>query len=163
VPAAHLHLVGADPGPEVVALGRLPGVTLVGRVEDLRPELSAAQVFACPLQVASGLQNKVLEALAMELPAVVTPVAAEGLELAAGRDLWVCPAGPEFAAGLAQLLEDGPERERLAQAGRVAVAERYTWDRAAGMLEAIYAEVIERAAGGPGRPLAGRAAPGYAP
>ncbi|MBI5837812.1 MAG: glycosyltransferase [Candidatus Eisenbacteria bacterium] len=147
VPGAHVRLVGADPGPPVQALAGLPGVTLVGWVDDMREELSRAEAFACPLRVASGLQNKVLEALAMELPTVASPTAVAGLELRDGTDLRVCPTGEEFARVVAELLEDPAARARLADSGRDAVRRAYSWDRAAEAFGELYQDVA--AAGQP--------------
>lgn len=144
VPSAHLRIVGAHPIPSVTALGSLPGVSVVGWVEDLRLELDQAQIFACSLRVASGLQNKVLEALAMELPTVATPTSAAGLDLEAGRHLLVSEPGSPFAEAAVRLLTDAALRLSLAREGRAVVEELYSWGRAAESLEAIYREVAGR-------------------
>lgn len=144
VPEAHLRIVGAHPMPSVSALASLPAVTVVGWVEDLRVEMDQARIFACSLRVASGLQNKVLESLAMELPTVATPTSAAGLELEAGRHLLVAEPGPEFVEAASRLLTDECLRLSLAREGRRVVEENYTWDRAADSLEAIYRRVARR-------------------
>ena len=79
-PLAELWLVGRNPSSEIVAAasGR-PWVQVTGLVDDIRPYLDQAAVFCAPLRFSSGVQNKVLEALAMEVPSLVTPVVAEGL------------------------------------------------------------------------------------
>ena len=145
VPGAHVRLVGADPGARVRALAELPGVTVVGRVEDMRGELARAELFACPIRVASGLQNKVLEALAMELPTAATPMAAQGLELEAGRHLAVAPLNQAFIETVVRLLERPDERAAMAREGRAHVERAYSWEHAAAQLESIYQSVARRA------------------
>ena len=145
LPGAHLRLVGAHPSEAVRELEGLPGVTLVGWVEDLREELSRAEVFACPLRVASGMQNKVLEALAMELPTVASPNTAAGLELEAGRHFLVAEPGENFVRDVLRLLREPELRGSLAREGRAAVESRYSWDRAVAQLEGIYARVAVEA------------------
>ena len=79
-PDARLTLIGASPSAEVVALASdRTGVVVTGTVPDVRPYLWRAAVAAAPLQIARGIQNKVLEAVAAGLPCVVTPQVAEGL------------------------------------------------------------------------------------
>jgi len=79
IPDAQLHIVGRDPTPELRAAQNVPGVTIIGFVEDVRPWLEGATVFASPIRFGAGIQNKVLEAMAMELPVVASTVAADGL------------------------------------------------------------------------------------
>ncbi len=78
-PAVRLTIVGSKPGDEVRALATRAGITVTGRVPDVRPYLRHAAVAVAPLRIARGIQNKVLEALAMARPVVCTPPAAEGL------------------------------------------------------------------------------------
>jgi glycosyltransferase involved in cell wall biosynthesis len=79
VPAARLTLVGRDPAPDVLALADLEGVRVTGYVEDVRPFLENAAVFAAPLRFGAGIQNKLLEAMSMAVPSVVSTLAADGL------------------------------------------------------------------------------------
>lgn len=78
-PEAELFIVGHSPVPQLVAAGKRPGVTVTGFVDDVRPYLERAAVFAAPLRFGAGIQNKVLEAMAMEVPVVASPLAADGL------------------------------------------------------------------------------------
>ncbi len=81
VPEAAFYVVGSDPLPEVRRLERSPGVKVTGRVPDIRPYLAHASVAVAPLRIGRGVQNKVLEAMAMALPVVATPEATEGLSV----------------------------------------------------------------------------------
>lgn len=78
-PVAQFWIVGSNPTAEVRALGDLDGVHVTGRVPDVRPYLAHAAVVVAPLRIARGVQNKVLEGLAMARPLVVTPNAVQGI------------------------------------------------------------------------------------
>ncbi|MGH2473628.1 MAG: glycosyltransferase, partial [Candidatus Limnocylindrales bacterium] len=99
VPHAHVVIVGRDPAPAVRALAGRPGVSVTGFVEDVRPYLEAAAVFAVPLRHGAGIQNKVLEALAMEVPVVTTSIAADGLRVDGSSPPLVVADDPEAFAG----------------------------------------------------------------
>ncbi len=79
-PNAKFYIVGGNPSPAVVKLAAIEGITVTGRVPDVRPYVQYSDVAVAPLRIARGVQNKVLEALSMEKPVVMSPQAAEGLE-----------------------------------------------------------------------------------
>lgn len=87
IPDAKLLIVGRDPTPRLTEAGRHPDVCVTGFVDDVRPYLERAAVFAAPLRFGAGIQNKVLEAMAMEVPVIASPLAADGLRTEAGA----CP------------------------------------------------------------------------
>jgi glycosyltransferase involved in cell wall biosynthesis len=151
VPGARLVVAGRDPLPALrAAAARTGEVELTGACPDLRPHLEAAAVYCAPLRFASGIQNKLLEALAMELPVVTTSVAAAGLRVA-GEDppLLVADDDDGLAAALALLLADPAQRARLAAAGRRYVERHFCWSRSIARVD----EVLRRAVGAsaPGR------------
>ncbi|MDA8417381.1 MAG: TIGR03087 family PEP-CTERM/XrtA system glycosyltransferase [Betaproteobacteria bacterium] len=78
-PNLQLWIVGSNPGRSIQQLATLPGIHVTGRVADIRPYLAHAHVALAPLRIARGIQNKVLEALAMNLPVMLSPAALEGL------------------------------------------------------------------------------------
>jgi sugar transferase (PEP-CTERM/EpsH1 system associated) len=128
-------IVGANPGPEVRALERLPGVRVTGRVPDVRPYVQHAQVSVTPLRIARGIQNKVLEAMALGTPVVASPQAFEGVRAVAGRDLLVADGAAATAQAVASVL-DG-YYPGLAAAGRMAVEAGYGWDSQFRKLDAV--------------------------
>ena len=139
-PDVELFIVGRDPTPAVVEAGRrAPGVTVTGWVDDVRPYLEQASVYVAPIRYASGLQNKILEALAMEVPVVTTPIVVEGLRGGRGGEppVRTAQAAGETAASILTLLEDDGERRRLAADGRRFVEAEFDWSREAGRLEAM--------------------------
>jgi sugar transferase (PEP-CTERM/EpsH1 system associated) len=126
VPAARFFIVGSNPAPEVRALAAAEGVTVTGRVPDVRPYLSHAGVVVAPLRTARGIQNKVLEGMSMARPVVATPQAHEGIEAEDGRHLLVAGDGESFAAAIQRLFA-GSGDDALGPAARRRVLELYDW------------------------------------
>jgi hypothetical protein len=129
-PDLELLIVGRSPAPAVRKLTELPGVQVTGAVGDVRPFLARAWAFVAPLRIAQGVQNKVLEAMAMGLPVVCSERVLAGLAEGGfrdGRDLLAAgdPAGLESA--LAGLLSDPAARERLADCARRRLGAAYRW------------------------------------
>ncbi len=125
-PAAHVDIVGRSPTPEVLALGLIPGVRVVGPVADVRPYLLAADVAIAPLRIARGVQNKVLEALASARPVIASPQAATGIEPSPG--LLVADAAEHWLEALQTLTTSDQHRQRLGQAARQHVQQHFSWE-----------------------------------
>jgi sugar transferase (PEP-CTERM/EpsH1 system associated) len=138
VPTVQLSIVGQHPGPEVQALGRLPGVEVTGRVPDVRPYLARAAVVVVPLRMGSGTRLKILEAMAMEKPVVSTPLGAEGLAVHAGHDIELAQDPETFAARTVALLRDPARRARLGAEARSTVLARYAWSSIVDRLDTLY-------------------------
>ncbi len=134
-PDARFYIVGSKPGAAVRALGRLAGITVTGRVDDVRPYLAHARAVAAPLRIARGIQNKVLEALAMEKVLLATPEAWEGIEDFAGRQGCISDS-PELMATEALRWLDAPEIARV-RAARAKVLSRYDWARNLDIYESV--------------------------
>ena len=141
VPDVSLTICGARPNAQVQALGKITGVTVTGKVPDVRPYLERASVCVVPLQIARGIQNKVLEAMAMQLPTVTCGAAAAGIEAEPGRDLFVADAAPEFAAATVRLLRDEELRQRTGAAARACVEANYRWEHHLERLDRILSAV----------------------
>jgi glycosyltransferase involved in cell wall biosynthesis len=110
-------------------LAHHPGVELVGEVSDVRPYLQDASVVVAPLRIARGIQNKVLEALAVGKPVIASRQAIEGLEVVAGQHLYQATTPDEWLNGISALFLDSAERRRLGATGRSFVLNRHRWDR----------------------------------
>lgn len=134
LPDLRFYIVGARPTPAVQALGRLPGVLVTGTVPDVRPYLAFAAVSVAPLRVARGIQNKVLEAMAMALPVVVTPEALEGVKAEPGTDLLLAEGADAFAAAVLRVL--GEDDHGLRASARVRVEQHYSWPSNLASIEA---------------------------
>lgn len=127
-PSETITLVGRRPAPEVAALGDLPGVEVVGQVPDVRPYLARAAVVVAPLRIARGVQNKVLEALAMAKAVVALPGPLVGIDIEPGRDALQARTPDEFAEMTLTLLGDVTLRKRLGESGRRYVLAHHCWE-----------------------------------
>jgi hypothetical protein len=120
-PGLVFRIAGADPTPEVLALGRLPGIEVLGYVPDLTPYFDAARVFVAPLRFGAGMKSKVGQSLINGLPVVATAIGAEGMALVDGQHLLVADAAEDFAACVLSLLHDDKLWIRLQEQGRTMI------------------------------------------
>jgi glycosyltransferase involved in cell wall biosynthesis len=153
IPDVELLIVGSKPTAEVVRLGRVPGVVVTGFVKDVREYLARASVSIAPLQVARGIQNKVLEAMAMGKAVVCTPQAHEGIRATPGRELVVAEDAEAFSAAAIDLLSNPGKAERLGVAARQCVEREYSWEDNLRLLDRILP--AGSAAAGPAEPAPG--------
>ena len=147
IPDVEAVLAGRDPLPALVdaAAASPQPVEVTGTVDDLRRPLERAAVFCAPLRFAAGIQNKLLEALAYELPVVTTPVAAAGLEIGGEpAPVVIADGDDELAAALVGLLRDPAERRRLALAGRAFVTSHFSWDAAVDRVDGVLRRAAPR-------------------
>ena len=137
IPNLQVLVVGRDPSPELLKASRRDNdVTVTGAVDDVRPYLERADVFVAAIRFASGVQNKVLEAMAMEIPVVTTPVVAAGLRFdGVDPHLVIGRTAEEIAAGVTHLLRHPEERKALAASGRRFIEVHCSWSRSAEKLE----------------------------
>jgi len=126
-PRAEFCIVGSNPIPEVLGLARHPGVSVTGRVEDVRPYLAHAAAVVAPLRVARGIQNKVLEAMAMAKAVVSTSAAIQGIEAEPDRDFLVADDADRFADAIVGLLGTAAAGE-LGRRARALVVANYDWN-----------------------------------
>lgn len=134
-PAPEFWIVGANPSPAVHALATLPGVRVTGAVVDVRPYIAHAAVSVAPLMIARGIQNKVLEAMAMGRPVLATPQAFEGVHAMAGRDLLVEETAAGMALRVAEIL--GGQHAGLGAAGHAAVRTGHDWNAMLARLDEV--------------------------
>lgn len=125
-PDARFYIVGSRPTPEVQTLASLTGIRVTGSVPDIRPYLAHARIAVAPLRVARGIQNKVLEAMAMAKPVVASPQALEGIAANIGEEALLARDSNEFIATVSNLLQHPPNN--LGQAARARVLADYTWE-----------------------------------
>ena len=138
IPNLEILLIGRDPTPALQEKAKqYPGVTVTGFVDDVRPYLERASVFAAPLRFGSGIQNKVLEAMSMEIPVVTTSLAEAGLRVdgASNPPVVVADGEEKFANSLITLFRQKDQRERLAREGRRFVENHFVWSSSAAKLE----------------------------
>ena len=134
-PDVTLSIVGRAPTPAVIALARQHGVTVTGRVDDVRPYVRDAGVYIVPLRIGGGTRLKIFEAMAMAKAVVSTGVGAEGLPVTHGEQVWIADDPQAFARAVVRLLRDADLRRRLETAAHALVLEQYDWSAVAGRLE----------------------------
>lgn len=127
-PQATFTVAGANPVAELKKLDGKEGITITGRVPDIRPYIAAADVVVAPLRIARGIQNKVLEAMAMAKPVVGTAAAIEGIEATAGEHLIVANEPKAVATAILDLSRNKDKASALGAAARRRMVERYDWN-----------------------------------
>jgi glycosyltransferase involved in cell wall biosynthesis len=140
-PQARLLIVGFNPGPDVLALSSLPGVTVTGTVDDVRPYYGQALAAIAPLRTGGGTRLKILEAMAAGVPVISTPLGVEGLDVTPGVDILI--AGADDVDAWAGHLEDlaessGSRRKALSAAALDLVRTHYDWEALGQTLWAAY-------------------------
>jgi sugar transferase (PEP-CTERM/EpsH1 system associated) len=140
IPAASIDIVGVNPPASVRAFSGREGVTVTGAVDDVRPFVERAALSLCPVRVAGGVQNKILESLALGVPVVTSPEGFEGLGACGEEDgVLVARSDDEFAALSVALMRDASLRAELGRRGAAFIGRSYDWDRQVTALEAVLA------------------------
>lgn len=139
-PQAQVQLVGQNPPAAVTALAaKYPGrVIVTGTVADLRPYLAQATLAVAPILYGAGIQNKVLEAMAMGAPVVATSQAVAALDVQHDEHALIADSAESFADAVMRMLRNPGLRERVGQNGRAYVQAHHDWNDIAAQLEAIY-------------------------
>jgi sugar transferase (PEP-CTERM/EpsH1 system associated) len=141
VPAARLWIVGAAPTGDVSALGSLPGVQVTGRVPDTRPWLAAADAVVAPLRIARGIQNKMLEAMAMARPVIASMEAFEGVQAVPGRDVLLANGVEEMAQMIVEVIRG--QHPNMGEAARRAVEASHQWSMTLRPLDRLFGQQAE--------------------
>lgn len=148
IPEVKLAIVGSNPTRRIRRLSAIPGVTVTGGVPDVRPYLQPAAVSVVPLRIAVGIQNKVLESMAMRVPVVASSQAFDGVDAVEGEHLLVDDTAQGFATKVLSLMRDATYRRQLSEAGRRRIQERYSWpsclQRLDSLIEASTSKRAER-------------------
>ncbi len=141
IPEVRFYIVGLNPAPSVRRLGETPRVIVTGTVADVRPYYARASVCVAPLRLARGVQNKVLQAMAMGLPVVATSRACQGLAAEPGKHLHVEDEPAAFASRVVTLLRSPGERRVLGRQGRAFVEAHHAWESSLARLDTFIAKI----------------------
>jgi len=139
-PDAEFYVFGHEAGREVLRLAALPGVVIVGSVEDQVPALESCWVTVCPLRFGSGVQNKMLESLAVGTPVVASPAASGALGV--GAPVVCAELDEAFAAAVGRLLLDSDRRSELSDEGSSWVREHHSPEAAFAPLGELLATLV---------------------
>ncbi len=137
LPQASFHVVGRNPIAELRALDQVDGCFVWGRVADMRCWLKGADVAIAPLEIARGVQNKVLEAMAMGLPAVLSGEAATGIEAENGKHFQIADSDQALADAIIALASQPAKARAMGQAARRHVVETASWSASLAALPAL--------------------------
>jgi polysaccharide biosynthesis protein PslH len=143
-PGVTLAIVGRTPTPAVKRLAEEQGITVTGRVDDVRPYMKEAAVYIVPLRIGGGTRLKIFEAMAMGKAVVSTTVGAEGLPVTSGAHVMLADEPQAFAGTVVALLRDPNRRRQLETAARALVVEQYDWSAVAGSLDQALTTVATR-------------------
>lgn len=142
-PKLKFIIVGQAPPPEIQNLTQDESITVTGRVDDVTPYIREGQIFICPVRLGGGFRGKILEAMAVGRPIVSTSLGAEGIPSKNGENIIIADDTEDFAVGIEKLLKDRDLYERIRQAGRKLVEEKYAWAKGVEVLEGILEEMMK--------------------
>lgn len=142
-PDIEFTIVGRDPTARVRRLADCAGITVTGAVPDVRPYVATALAAVAPLAIARGIQNKVLEAMAMGRAVVASDAAIEGIEADVGTEIVRADWPPKWIRAILQLIANAERRRSLEQAARRAVEQRYTWSARMAPLVSLCARLTQ--------------------
>jgi sugar transferase (PEP-CTERM/EpsH1 system associated) len=126
-PELACYIVGSNPTPQVQRLTRLPGVLVTGRVPDVRPYLMYCLAAIAPMRVARGVQNKVLEAMAMACPVLVSPKGLEGIKAKGGEHVLLADSPEEYRRWVGEIIAGS--HPHLGERARQCVQTTFDWDQ----------------------------------
>jgi polysaccharide biosynthesis protein PslH len=143
-PDVKLYLVGREPAPALLRLQEDPAVRVFGTVPDVRPYLGDASLTICPMVSGSGIQNKLLEAMAMGRPTVATTFACQALQVKNGDEVLIADSPQEFASAVNELLGSPELRNRMGQMARHYVVANHDWLQLGAKLTNLYLSTLSK-------------------
>jgi len=130
-PNLSVLIAGSSPHNRVKALANLDYVTVSGWVDDIREAYASARVFFAPMQIGTGLQNKLLEAMAMQIPCITSELANRSLRAESGKSILVGEKTEDYVQHIKALLENPNLANELGAAGRQYVESEFSWENSA--------------------------------
>jgi len=137
IPEAKLLIAGANPHTKVMAL-KSTQITVSGWLPDIRDSYSSARIFIAPMRIGTGLQNKLLEAMAMKLPSITSDLANQALGAKQNEEILVGNNAKEFANHIINLLQNESFANTIAQNGNDFVKRSFNWENSALILEKLF-------------------------
>ncbi|WKZ70510.1 MAG: glycosyltransferase [Melioribacteraceae bacterium] len=142
-PNCKFHIVGSSPSLRIKRLVN-KSVIVSGWVDDIRPFYNRAKIFVAPMQIGTGLQNKILEAMSMSIPAVISSHAAKGIEGCSANTVFIEDSPMEFANRILELIENPILREKMGKESRQFVKKHYSWENIVGDFEKYLNKIANR-------------------
>lgn len=142
IPEAKFKIIGANPRQELFNSTKdIDGIEITGRVEDVRDYMKDCKVSVCPVRIAGGIQNKILEAMSIGIPVVTTPEGAEGI----GADeniLAVAKNSEEYASKVIELMKDSQKQKKIGKLSREFILNNFSWEKVGNDWDNVIQEVI---------------------
>lgn len=135
-PDVRLLIAGANPNMRVLVL-KSPQVEVSGWVPDMRECYAGARIFIAPMQLGTGLQNKLLEAMAMKVPCITSPLANQALQATPGEEILIADKPADYAGTILSLLNDPVLSRRIGENGYQFVMRNYSWENEARKIESL--------------------------
>lgn len=142
IPNTSFIIAGVNPSREICSLEKIPGVTVTGFVKSMPKTLKQAHVAIAPMQSGSGIQNKILEAMASGLPVVTTTLGLGSLKAEPGREILIADSPDKFAKTVIGLLQNLGLAKEIGYRARKFVVEKHSWEFTANQIENLYIQAI---------------------
>jgi sugar transferase (PEP-CTERM/EpsH1 system associated) len=139
---ASFAIVGSNPARAIRSLDGIDGVTVTGRVSDVRPYVEGAALVVAPMRIARGVQNKVLEAMAMAKAVVSTPAGLEGIDAQIGAEALAAASAEAFAREFVRLIDDPDAAQKIGAAARARILADYQWPQQMARFDAVLDRLI---------------------
>lgn len=144
IPDIKILLAGSSPHKRVQNLEKTPGITVSGWIDDIREAYASGQIFFAPMQIGTGLQNKLLEAMAMEIPCITSALANRSLKANSGIHLIVAESPEGYIEAIVELLNKPEAQKKMGKSARSFVNERFSWGESVAKLEKRMKQATER-------------------
>jgi len=141
-PELQLQIVGSRPPKRIRQLDSKNNIRVIASVPDVTPYLGRAWVAICPIRIRAGIQNKILEAMALGIPIVATPICRPGLQVEGGKHLLFADGAGQFSSAIELLLDNASLRERLITMGRAYVERHHNWSESTRLLSNCYTQAM---------------------
>ncbi len=135
-PEITLLLAGANPSQKVKNLSG-EKVKVSGWMEDIREAYLISRIFIAPMRIGTGLQNKLLEAMALKIPSITTPLANAALHAKSGEEILIGETARELAENILNLLDSKEKQNEIADKAFLFVQENFHWKNTTSRLEAL--------------------------
>jgi len=141
IPSAKFYVVGANPPKKLINLANDKNVVVTGFVKDLRDYYNKASVLVAPMKFVVGIQNKVLEAMAMEVPVVSTTLANEGIDARPGEEIFVEDEPSAFADRVVELLKNKDLRKKISTNAKEFVERNFPWEKVVDRMDEVHLKI----------------------
>jgi glycosyltransferase involved in cell wall biosynthesis len=126
-PEVIFEIAGGRPIPAVLALNSRSGIRVTGFIPNLADAYASATIVVAPLRFGAGTQNKVLEALSMDIPVVCTPIGFHGIGLGQGEGIWCERSTDDIIERILKLLAEPEKHKLMASDGGKSIRQRFNW------------------------------------